>query len=89
MQHGHYIVDMGLSVLESWLSADEQVQCLSYVLKTLNHIPNLLIPEGVEFELIAVTYLGRPYPCIGMFPTTSPASDEELTEVCSFSWTDF
>lgn len=60
---------------------DTTVRCLSYLIKQFNQIPDLPIPENVDFEIIKAQYVGDPYPSIGMFSVGITQSDAQLTDV--------
>jgi hypothetical protein len=70
----HHIIDPGLGLPQVALSPDEQVRCLSYLLR---RIPELVeVPPGVHFEVTPAQYLGGPYPAIGLH-TDATADQEE------------
>ena len=78
-QRGYQLVDPGLATPRSALGKDEQVHCLSYLMRRIKQI--MPIPEWVYFELIPAQYTGAPYPCIGLYTHKFIDTNEHLCDL--------
>ena len=56
MPRGYGLVDPGLDARHAGLDFDDEVRCLSYLIKHMNDF--MTLPEGVKFEVIAAQYTG-------------------------------
>ena len=61
------------------LSEDEEVRCLSYLMRRIKQI--MPIPEGACFELIKAQYTGGPFPCIGLYTLTFVDTNKNLCDL--------